>query len=230
MSRKRTARQQTMGGGKVGEASAGRARAKRAGMPVRASSAGASCRSPGQCGGAKWILLAIGALLVLGSVRALAGGAGPDAGLPREGSPAPSLKAKTLDGDRLSLADLRGKVVLVNFWATWCPPCVAEMPSLERLHRTLSPEGLAVVTVSTDEDQAELRKFVAQHGLTLPVLMDPGGRVAGGDSRTTPYPETFLLDRQGRILRHVVGPAEWDSPEMLADLRRQLGGAGPGSS
>ena len=150
MSRKRTARQQTMGGGKIGEGSAGRLR-PRAGLPVRASSAGASCRSPGQCGGAKWILLAIGALLVLGSVRALAGGAGPDAGLPREGSPAPSLKAKTLDGDRLSLADLRGKVVLVNFWATWCPPCRAEMPSMMALARELSakyPGKFEMVAVS----------------------------------------------------------------------------------
>ncbi len=75
--------------------------------------------------------------------------------------------------------------MVVNFWATWCPPCVAEMPSLERLHRSLSPEGLSVVTVSIDEDEGDLRRFVAEHALTLPVLKDPGGRVAASEYRTT---------------------------------------------
>jgi peroxiredoxin len=146
----------------------------------------------------------------------------------KPGTQAPGFRLPSLGGGEVNLASQRGRIVVVNFWATWCPPCVAEMPSLERLYRTLTPEGLAVVTVSTDEDQAELRKFVSQHRLTLPVLMDPGGRVAGGDYRTTGYPETFLLDRQGRILRHVVGPAEWDSPEMLADLRRLMASGQPG--
>lgn len=144
----------------------------------------------------------------------------------KPGTEAPGFRLPSLAGGELDLASQRGKIVVLNFWATWCPPCVAEMPSLERLYRTLSPEGLSVVTVSTDEDQAELRRFVSQRGLTLPVLMDPGGRVAAGEYRTTGYPETFLLDRQGRILRHVVGPAEWDSPEMMGDLRNLLGGGG----
>jgi peroxiredoxin len=140
----------------------------------------------------------------------------------RAGAEAPGFRLPSLGGGEVDLASHRGKVVVLNFWATWCPPCVAEMPSLERLHRALSPEGLSVVTVSTDEDREDLRAFVSQRGLTLPVLLDPGGRVAAGAYRTTGYPETFLLDREGRILRHVVGPAEWDSPEMLADLRRAL--------
>jgi cytochrome c biogenesis protein CcmG/thiol:disulfide interchange protein DsbE len=142
----------------------------------------------------------------------------------KKGTEAPGFRLPSLAGGEVSLASQRGKVVVLNFWATWCPPCVAEMPSLERLHRALGPEGLAVVTVSADDDVAELRGFVKQHGLTLPVLMDPGGRVAGDEYHTTGYPETFLLDRQGRIVRHVVGPDEWDSPEMLAELRRLLGG------
>jgi cytochrome c biogenesis protein CcmG/thiol:disulfide interchange protein DsbE len=144
----------------------------------------------------------------------------------KPGTEAPGFRLPSLAGGEMDLASQRGKVVVLNFWATWCPPCVSEMPSLERLYRTLSPEGLSVVTVSTDEGQAELRRFVSQGGLTLPVLLDPGGRVAEGAYRTTGYPETFLLDRQGRILRHVVGPAEWDSPETLAQLRRLLAAAG----
>jgi peroxiredoxin len=138
------------------------------------------------------------------------------------GAEAPGFRLPSLAGGEVDLASQRGKVVVLNLWATWCPPCVAEMPSLERLHRALSPEGLSVVTVSTDEDEASLREFVSQRALTIPVLMDPGGRVAAGKYRTTGYPETFLLDREGRILKHVVGPAEWDSPQMLAELRRLL--------
>jgi peroxiredoxin len=144
----------------------------------------------------------------------------------KPGTEAPGFRLPSLAGGQQDLASQRGKIVVLNFWATWCPPCVSEMPSLERLYRTLSPEGLSVVTVSTDEDQAELRRFVSQRGLTLPVLLDPGGRVAAGEYRTTGYPETFLLDRRGRILRHVVGPAEWDSPEMMGDLRKLMGGGG----
>jgi thiol-disulfide isomerase/thioredoxin len=138
------------------------------------------------------------------------------------GSAAPELRLPAHGGGERSLASERGKVVVLNFWATWCPPCVAEMPSLERLHRALGPEGLSVVTVSTDEDEAELGRFLSQRGLTLPVLRDPGGRVAARAYRTTGYPETFVLDREGRIVEHVVGPAEWDSPERIAGFRRLL--------
>jgi peroxiredoxin len=143
----------------------------------------------------------------------------------KAGGEAPGFRLPSLGGGELDLASQRGRVVVLNFWATWCPPCVAEMPSLERLHRALSPEGLSVVTVSTDEDEAALRRFVAARALTLPVLKDPGGRVAAGEYRTTGYPETFVLGRDGRILKHVVGPAEWDSAETLAEMRRLLAAA-----
>ena len=127
-----------------------------------------------------------------------------------------------MDGKPHALRDYRGKVVFVNFWATWCPPCVDEMPSLERLHRTLGPEGLAVVAVSADEDEAALRAFVKQHALTLPVLHDPGGRTAARRYRTTGYPETFVLDRDGVLVQHTVGPAEWDSAQALDTFRGLL--------
>jgi cytochrome c biogenesis protein CcmG, thiol:disulfide interchange protein DsbE len=143
----------------------------------------------------------------------------------KKGSEAPGLRLPALAGGEMDLASQRGKVVVLNFWATWCPPCVAEMPSLERLHRALGPEGLAVVTVSTDEDEDELKRFVSRLALTLPVLKDPGGRVAASEYHTTGYPETFVLDREGRLLEHVVGPAEWDSAERIAGFRRLLEGA-----
>jgi len=138
------------------------------------------------------------------------------------GSEVPDFQLPSLAGGETALASYRGKVVVLNFWATWCPPCVAEMPSLERLHRTLGPEGLAVVTVSTDEDPEALREFVTRYGLTLPVLLDPGGEVASGSYRTTGYPETFVIDREGALVSHTLGPAEWDSAEALAHFRGLL--------
>jgi cytochrome c biogenesis protein CcmG/thiol:disulfide interchange protein DsbE len=166
-------------------------------------------------------IVAVVVALAFGYVR-LAG----QKGYPLQpGSAAPAFRLPALSGEDVDLASQRGKIVVLNFWATWCPPCVAEMPSLERLHRTLFPEGLSVVTVSTDEDELELRRFVRERALTLPVLRDPGGRVAAELYRTTGYPETFVIDRAGRLLQHAVGPAEWDSPERIADLRRLLQGA-----
>jgi len=143
----------------------------------------------------------------------------------QSGAMAPGFRLPALAGGGTELASLRGKVVVLNFWATWCPPCVSEMPSLERLHRTLAPEGLAVLAVSTDEDAAELQRFVTEQALTLPVLRDPGGRVAADDYHTTGYPETFVIARSGVLLQHTVGPAEWDTPEALAYFRGLLRGA-----
>ena len=140
----------------------------------------------------------------------------------KEGAEAPGFRLPSLAGEQVDLGSYRGKVVVLNFWATWCPPCVAEMPSLQRLDRALGPEGLAVVTVSTDEDQEALEEFVTRYGLDLPVLLDPGGRVASRDYRTTGFPETFVLDRAGVLLSHTVGPAEWDSPDALAHFRGLL--------
>src|SRR5262249_44257408 len=96
----------------------------------------------------------------------------------KKGSVAPTFRLPALAGGEVDLASLRGRPVLLNFWATWCPPCVSEMPSLERLYRTLGKEGLAVVTVSVDEDDETLRRFVEEHHLTLPILPDPRARIA----------------------------------------------------
>jgi len=141
-----------------------------------------------------------------------------------EGSAAPAFRLRALGADEVDLASLRGRVTVLNFWATWCPPCVAEMPSLERLHRALGKEGLTVVGISVDEDEAALRRFVEQHKLTFPMLRDPGASVATGAYHTTGYPETFVVDAQGVLREHYVGPSEWDTPEALDHFRRLLRG------
>ena len=141
----------------------------------------------------------------------------------RPGSPAPEFRARNLQGGTTDLGALRGKVVLLNFWATWCPPCVEEMPSLERLHRTLGPEGLVVLGVSADDSDDDVRAFLPKVDVTFPILRDPGGRVASSVYRATGFPETFLIDREGRIVKIFIGPAEWDTPEALAYFRSVLG-------
>ena len=137
------------------------------------------------------------------------------------GKPVPDFHLAALSGSRSDLASLRGRVVLLNFWATWCPPCVAEMPSLDRLSRALGPEGLTVVGLSVDADEAALKGFVARHGLGFTILRDPGAHTAAA-YRVTGYPQTFLIARDGTLVKTVLGPAEWDTPEAIGYFRALL--------
>ncbi len=140
----------------------------------------------------------------------------------RSGSEAPGFRLPALDGRVVDLASFRGQVVVVNFWATWCPPCVEEMPSLEKLHRALGPEGLVVLGVSGDEDEAALRQFVQRTGVTFAILRDPGGRDAARRYHTTGYPETFVVDRAGVLHESFIGPSEWASPGAIDHFRDLL--------
>jgi peroxiredoxin len=137
----------------------------------------------------------------------------------KPGGPAPSFRLPALTGPEVDLAALRGKVVVLNFWATWCPPCVAEMPSLERLHRETSGDGVVVLTVSVDQDAAALAEFVQKSSLTLPVLRDPDERVPVGLYRVTGYPETFIIDPEGNVRDHVVGGTDWSTPDAVHHIR-----------
>ncbi len=140
----------------------------------------------------------------------------------RKGDAAPPFRLPTLAGDVVDLGSLRGRVVVVNFWATWCPPCVQEMPSLEKLHRTLGPEGLVLLGVSVDEDQAALRALVKATGVTFPTLLDPGGRGPAAAYKTTGYPETYVIDPSGVLIESYVGPAEWATPGSIDHFRELL--------
>jgi len=140
----------------------------------------------------------------------------------KPGTPAPPFKLPALAGGEVELGALKGRLRVVNFWATWCAPCVEEMPSLERLHRALAGEGLVVLGISVDEDETALRRFVSEHGVTFPVLRDPGGRVAAGLYHATGYPETFVIDREGILQAQYVGPAEWSTPGAIDHFRGLL--------
>jgi peroxiredoxin len=138
------------------------------------------------------------------------------------GAIAPPLRLPALSGGEVDLQALRGQLVLVNFWATWCPPCVQEMPSLEKLHRTLGGQGLTVLGVSVDEDEAALRAFVQRAGVSFPILRDPGGRGPSAAYFAAGYPESYVLDPQGRVLESYIGPAEWATPEAIDHFRELL--------
>lgn len=127
-------------------------------------------------------------------------------------------------GPPLALADLRGQVVLLNFWATWCKPCEDEMPAMQRLYDALAREGLELVAVSTDEGSAEVEEFVARLGLRFPILWDPSKATAEA-YQAYRFPETLLIDRDGVVVERYIGPREWDSPLYVQRIRRLLEGA-----
>jgi peroxiredoxin len=126
-----------------------------------------------------------------------------------------------LNANPSRLADLRGKLVVLNFWATWCPPCVAEMASLNRLHRQIGPQGGLVLGVSVDEDGATYEKFLRDQQVAFPTYRDPSKKIPVRYG-TSMYPETYIIDRSGRIARKIIGPQNWDSPEMVSYLESLL--------
>jgi peroxiredoxin len=131
---------------------------------------------------------------------------------------APDFAAPDLHGQAVSLASLRGKVVVVNVWATWCPPCRQEMPSMERLAAHFRGRDFQLLAVSQDESAKEpVEAFARELGLSFPILLDPERQV-GERFGVWGYPETFVIDRNGYVVERVIGPREWDSPESIAAI------------
>jgi peroxiredoxin len=152
---------------------------------------------------------------------------------PRTGYPAPDFALPDLEGRTHRLSAYRGKVVFLNLWTTWCPPCRMEMPAMERLHRRLSGRDFVMLAVSADEGGKDaVAPFVAELGLTFAVLLDPDGRLSPRYG-VTGYPETFLIDRDGQVVNHTIGPADWDEEvvvrNILALIEKPPGAAQVGS-
>ena len=120
------------------------------------------------------------------------------------------------------LSDLHGKVVVLNFWATWCQPCVEETPSLNKLQKYIESRNALVLGVSADEDPAAYEKFLKDQRVIFPTFREPTRRLAL-DYGTPAYPDTYIIDRHGKIARKFYGPQQWDSPEMLAYFDAILG-------
>ncbi len=159
---------------------------------------------------AAWMLFAGGTLIVLGVLSALwvtaqksqaeaASGGAPSA-IPVEvpSRPAPEISLRGLDGNPVALSDYRGQVVLLNNWATWCPPCKAEMPDLEAYHEAHKGEGFTVIAVNAGDPPADVRAFAREYGLTFPVWPDPNTQTLRAFG-IQGLPTSFVIDRQGRV-------------------------------
>lgn len=125
------------------------------------------------------------------------------------------------DSDRkVALSQFRGQVLVLNFWATWCPPCIEELPSLMDLQQRERDKGVVVLGVSIDEDGDAYHRFLKQNGVNFLTIRDPEQKVSSIYG-TTGWPETYIIDRQGIVRRKIVGPANWNSQELIEFLNKQ---------
>jgi peroxiredoxin len=135
------------------------------------------------------------------------------------GETAPDFVLPALGSGSISLRDYRGQVVLVNFWATWCPPCVEETPGLEKFAEQMRNQGVTVLGVSVDTDAVALQRFVRQYGLSFPMARDPTQAVASRYG-TFKFPETYILDREGRVAEKIIGAANWQDPRIVGFVQQ----------
>ena len=142
------------------------------------------------------------------------------------GMEAPPMQGTTLVGPKRvkTLADYRGKVVLLNVWATWCGPCREEMPSMEKLYREFGPQGLEIVAVSVDDPGTEkaILQFAKEYNITFEILHDPD-KITAKHYQVTGYPESFIIGKEGTIRRKVFAAADWSSETNRVLIRELLG-------
>ena len=169
--------------------------------------------------------------MLLGLVTACApagdtasGGSEGASGAVEVGAPAPSYRTTSLDGDSVSLAEQRGKVVLLNVWATWCHPCRREIPELQAIHERYQARGLELVGVSVDADGSDdaIRAFMQEFQMTFPVWRDPDERVSA-QFLVIGVPATFLIDREGVLQWRKTGPIAPNDTSLASAIERALG-------
>jgi len=156
------------------------------------------------------VLIGIVTLLLTGCYR----GTRP----PHVGAAAPDFTVQDSDR-RVSLNELRGRVVVLNFWATWCPPCVDEMPSLVEMQQRMKGKGVEVLAVSVDADQSAYHHFLKAYKVDLLTVRDPDQK-SNNLYGTFKFPETYIIDRQGVMRRKFVGPIDWGQPEIVDYLAK----------
>jgi len=138
------------------------------------------------------------------------------------GLPAPNFTFAGLDGKKVSLTDFKGKVVFLNIWATWCPPCREEMPSMEILYQELKGKDFEIPAVSVDASGATVvAPFMKEYKLSFPALLDPEGTIQNLYG-TTGVPESFIIGKEGIIEKIVIGPMDWSTPEVVLFFRNLI--------
>ena len=140
----------------------------------------------------------------------------------RMGEQAPGFTLSQLPSGNLSLSQFKGHVVVLNFWATWCPPCVMETPSLEKFATEMRPEGVTVLGVSVDENENQLKQFIQHYHLSYPVARDPGATLANSYG-TYKLPETYISGRDGRVADKIIGATDWTDPRMVSYVKSLAG-------
>ena len=140
-----------------------------------------------------------------------------------KGMLAPDFTLQDLQGKKVTLSQLHGKIVFLNFWATWCPPCLYEMPSIEKLYQaTKKDKNFVILAVSVDQAaRKEIQKFALKNKFTFLILHDPQNEV-GSRYGVRGIPVTFILDKQGMILTHQIGPRDWSNKDFLNILQKLL--------
>lgn len=131
---------------------------------------------------------------------------------PRIGSNAPDFTVQDSDS-KVTLSQYRGQVVVLNFWATWCAPCIEELPSLVEMQRRMKAKGVTVLAVSVDVDEGAYKQFVKDHNVSLLTVRDPSGK-SNGLYGTFKFPETYIIDRNGVMRRKFIGAVDWTAPDI----------------
>lgn len=137
------------------------------------------------------------------------------------GDRAPSFSILTDDGRQISTSEFGGKVLVLNFWATWCPPCIDELPSLDAMAKQLAPKGVVVLGVSVDRNMAAYERFRKQAKIGFLTARDPEARISAAYG-TFKYPETYVIDSRGRVRQKHIGPRNWMEPELIQSIESLL--------
>ncbi len=130
---------------------------------------------------------------------------------------APDFSLADIDGNTHRLSDYRGRVVIINFWATWCPPCRREMPSMERAWQSIQSKNILLLAINVGQNEDQVWEFTADTPVTFPILLDEEGEVSN-EWPMLGLPTTFIVDPEGRIVYRAVGDREWDDPALLAPI------------
>jgi len=137
------------------------------------------------------------------------------------GDSAPRFSITTDTGATVTRGEFGGKLLVLNFWATWCPPCIEEMPSLDQFQKTFANSGVVVLGVSVDQNPVAYRNFLAKVKVAFQTARDPEARISS-DYGTFKYPETYIIDREGRVVEKIIGPTNWSDAAMIARVKQLL--------
>jgi cytochrome c biogenesis protein CcmG/thiol:disulfide interchange protein DsbE len=137
------------------------------------------------------------------------------------GDRAPGFSVVTDAGKKITRSEFGGKLLVLNFWATWCPPCIEEMPSLIALNEKFAGQGLVVVGVSVDRDEQKYRQFLKRAGVKFETARDPEANISASYG-TYKYPETYIIDREGKVVEKVIGARDWMDVKVLQSIQSQL--------